>query len=278
MQAIAAYYGQESAFVLGGGSTGSGGKGVRLRFFVPRHEMSMCVHATVAAVTALAAEGAISGGELRAETASGPCQVSWDVSTPPQVTVEQQSPRIGPGAGVAPQLERALRLPAGVVDDALPIRSSSVSRAKLIVPLRRAADVHAADPDLDLLWQVCRDEGTTGAYLFAAHPDGRDGHVVARQFPVDAGFPEDPATGVAAGALAAYLAFEARPASPVWVSADIEQGEAMGRPSRLHASAFADAGGVHRSIVRGQATLRAQEDLDLASLPAVSGGPAPGLR
>src|SRR6185295_15817649 len=82
--------------------------------------------------------------------------------------------------------------------------------AKLIVPLRTADAVHAADPDLDRLWEICRRADRTGAYVFAPHPDGRDRHVVARQFPVDAGYPEDPATGVAAAALVVYLAEQAR--------------------------------------------------------------------
>jgi PhzF family phenazine biosynthesis protein len=136
-----------------------------------------------------------------------------------------------------------------------------VSRARLIVPLRRAADVQDAAPDHERLWELCRSAQTTGAYLFAPHSDGRAGHVVARQFPVDAGYPEDPATGVAAGALAAYLAHEALPASTGWLPIEIDQGDAMGRPSRLCASAFADSDGVHRSTVTGRATVRDHEDL-----------------
>jgi PhzF family phenazine biosynthesis protein len=124
--------------------------------------------------------------------------------------------------------------------------------------------VHAATPDLPALWELCRAADATGAYLFAPHDDGRPEHVVARQFPVDAGYPEDPATGVAAGALAAYLAAGAALAGrPGWHAVEIDQGDAMGRPSRLRASAFADTTGVHRSLVSGTATLREVERLDL---------------
>jgi PhzF family phenazine biosynthesis protein len=101
--------------------------------------------------------------------------------------------------------------------------------------------------------------------VFAPHDDGRAGHVVARQFPVDAGYPEDPATGVAAGALAAYLAAEA--GTDGWLTVDIDQGDAMGRPSRLRAAAFADAGGVLRSTVTGRAAIVSTELLDLDTLP-----------
>src|SRR5580698_966543 len=72
MQAIAAHYGQESVFVT---SIDAGGAG--LRYFVPAHEMRMCVHATIAAITALAGSGAVGGGHTTARTASGEHRVSW---------------------------------------------------------------------------------------------------------------------------------------------------------------------------------------------------------
>lgn len=117
----------------------------------------MCVHATVAAVTALAATVAIEGGRLQVRTASGMCHVSWDDDTPPLVTVEQQTPTVGAVSTDTRRMEQALHLSTGAIDDTRPIQAVSVSRPKLIVPLRRAADVHAAVPDLDELWRMCRD-------------------------------------------------------------------------------------------------------------------------
>jgi PhzF family phenazine biosynthesis protein len=96
------------------------------------------------------------------------------------------------------------------------------------VPLRDADAVHRATPDFPALWELCRRLGSTGAYLFAPHPDGDPRHMVARQFPVDAGYPEDPATGVAAAALAAYLAADFRPERPAWRGITIDQGDTMG--------------------------------------------------
>ncbi|HEX2823258.1 MAG TPA: hypothetical protein VHO07_24325 [Streptosporangiaceae bacterium] len=85
----------------------------------------------------------------------------------------------------------ALGLPAGSIAPTALIRPVSVSRAKLIVPLRHADEVHRAGPDFAVLWELCRRLETTGAYVFASHPDGDPQHVVARQFPVDVGYPED---------------------------------------------------------------------------------------
>ena len=76
MRAMAAHYGHESAFV-----TNVSGSTVTLRYFVPRHEMRMCVHATIAAVTALASAGILTGGQASISTASGeqrrPARPSW---------------------------------------------------------------------------------------------------------------------------------------------------------------------------------------------------------
>jgi PhzF family phenazine biosynthesis protein len=261
MQAIAAHYGHESVFV-----TRLSGPIVELRYFVPRHEMRMCVHATIAAVTALVGSGVLTAGHATIRTASGDHQVTWDGCDPPAVTVVQLPPRFGPPAAVHAELTAALGLPAGSLRAAATVRPVSVSRAKLIVPVRDAAAVHAARPDFPALWNVCRQLDTTGAYVFAPHPDGDPAHLVARQFPVDAGYPEDPATGVAAAALAAYLASQRRPAQPSWTRITIDQGDAMGRPSRLHAAALAGPDGVTNPTVTGQALQTGQDDLSLNTL------------
>lgn len=263
MQALAAELGQEMAFALRDGDGG-----LRLRFFVPRREVGMCVHATVAAVTVLLRVGALTGSEVCLRTTSGECHVTWDDSDPPRVSVEQQLPRFGSAFHDAAAVEQAVGLTSGAVNRRLPVRAVDVSRPKLIVPVRTADAVQGAQPDLPQLWSFCRRLATTGAYLFAPHPDGRPAHFVARQFPVDAGFPEDPATGIAAAALAAYLADLAPRTASRWIPVEIDQGDAMGRPSLLHASALVDIRGVLRSTVTGQALLRDRHDLDLMEFVA----------
>ena len=277
MQAVAAHYGHESAFITGLSPSGASPSRVSLRYFVPRHEMRMCVHATIAAVTALITSGALAGKSTTISTASGDHEVTWTQDDgPPEVTVTQQPPWFGPPAPVHADLTAALGLPPGAIDPEATIQPVSVSRAKLIVPLRDAVTVHAAQPDYPALWALCAQLDTTGAYVFAPHPDGDPGHVVARQFPVDAGYPEDPATGVAAAALAAYLAGRHRPPKPSWTRITIDQGDAMGQPSRLRAAALAGPGGVSDPSVTGHAVRTGENELDLDTLG--SGQPDPELR
>jgi predicted PhzF superfamily epimerase YddE/YHI9 len=102
--------------------------------------------------------------------------------------------------------------------------------------------------------------------------------VVARQFPVDVGYPEDPATGVAAAALAAYLAADLQPARPAWRGITIDQGDTMGQPSFVRAAALAGPEGTTRTSVTGRAVRTGQAQL---SLSAITGGrnlPEPELR
>ncbi len=264
--AVARHYGGEAALVSAVSADGAGtARSVGLRFFSPGGEMAMCVHASIAAVTALVTAGELSGREVTARTRAGECAIGWDGSMPPVVSVEQPAPRIGPSLDLAAEVAQALGLPVERVGGRLGTRLASGSRPKLLIPLADAAAVHAARPAPERLQALCRRIEATGCYVFAPHPDGRAGHLVARQFPVDAGIVEDAATGVAAGALAAYLSRRADAAagpaagsdadsdSDADSAIDIDQGDAMGRPSRLTARALTAGGVVRRTEVAGRA-------------------------
>jgi PhzF family phenazine biosynthesis protein len=246
-QLVARRHGAETAVI------GVDDEGMALRFFAPGGELAMCGHATIAAVTALAAAGELSGTDAVARTRAGDYPVGWDDGTPPLVSIDHLDPRIGPALTATGEVAASLGVPVDRLAGG-DLRVVSIARAKLLVPLVDAEAVHAAQPDADRLAGLCRAVGATGAYVFAPHPDGRPDHLVARQFPVDAGVAEDPATGVAAGALAAYLASAAG-----WSAVEVDQGDAMGRPSRLQARAFAADGVVSRVQVAGRAQLIGQE-------------------
>lgn len=71
----------------------------------------------------------------------------------------------------------------------------------------------------------------TGVYLYAPYRD-EDYKFECRQFPRPSGYPEDPATGIAAAALAASLhQHDSRNAEPCNPTFTFIQGTAMGRPS-----------------------------------------------
>lgn len=235
MQAAAAGFGHETCFVLA--PSDDVGADVRYRYFVPNHEMEMCVHATVAA-TVLAGRD----GVTRVQTPLGVREVR---AAGDRAIVEQFPPRFGDWVGdLAPV---AAALGADVVL-AGPVRSVSTSRAKLMVPLADEAALDALAPDVEALWAACEALDVTGFYPYALLGQG---HAVARQFPLRAGYDEDPATGVAACALGAHLADLAGTDGVHRLT--VAQGRAMGRPSRIEAEAVHEHGTIAAARVGGTA-------------------------
>ena len=228
MRQAAAGFGYETAFVLAPRDGGAR----RFRYFVPRRELEMCVHATVAAVAMLMRSGGLPE-QVAVETPQRVRRVVRDRQG--QVMVQLGRPEIAASAPAVAEVAAVLRVPASAVGGRLPlVRTVSVARAKTIVPLIDEAVLDSLQPDFPALEALCERHGSTGVYAFA--PSASDRYqVAARQFPVRVGYPEDPATGVAAGALAAYLDGQGvAPAAPGGYR--IAQGRAMGRPSLITAA------------------------------------------
>ncbi len=106
------------------------------------------------------------------------------------------------------------------------VLNASTSRVKTLVPVDSPAALDALRPDFGRIEGVCDQLDSTGIYAYA---HGGPGVLHSRQFPRASGYPEDPATGIAAAALALGLADRGRiPLSPLVV----RQGQAMGSPAR----------------------------------------------
>jgi trans-2,3-dihydro-3-hydroxyanthranilate isomerase len=122
---------------------------------------------------------------------------------------------------------------------------------QLIVPVREAAALDRVAPDAPALRAVLEGPGCVCAYVAFLDPDRESAS--ARSFFVDGGAAlEDPATGAAAGPLMAYANAHTGAARLT-----IDQGVAMGRPSRL----LCEAG--ERVRVTGDAVVVFQATVDL---------------
>lgn len=283
MQAVARYYGQESGFVV----SAAADPVVRLRFFVPQHEMSMCVHATAAATALLVEAGRLSGGAATVETGIGSVAVDWQPGTgglPTDIGVHQWVPVPSGGDPDAAEVAQVLGVGVGDLDLTLGAPASwSASRPKLVVPLRRMAVLDALEPRWEAMWELCAAHATTGIYAVVLEEGPRSGPAVvsARQFPVRAGYDEDAATGVAAAALAGYL--HAAAPQAVLTAAEglddgvavvryvVHQGRAMRRPSTLKVEMGVQADGAVRDIrVVGDVIVTATERLEVGALAGSS--------
>jgi predicted PhzF superfamily epimerase YddE/YHI9 len=144
-----------------------------------------------------------------------------------------------------PTLARLLRSHLGLGSEHLVARgkqypsliNASVARPKTLVYVNSMEALHQAkQPKVaediqqrNSFATACRAiDNSTGIYLYTTKPD-EDGAWECRQFPRSSGYPEDPATGIAAAALAASLCMDGI-YLPVY---KFYQGTAMQRPSLI---------------------------------------------
>ena len=237
-QSAARRYGHETGFVL---PPPSGDYDFAFRFFVPEHEMEMCGHATLGALWVLGRQGRLPGRSVRIHTRSGPVTGFLGIGPDggPAIDITQPAGKVVPLAReAAAEVLGAL----GVGPEALagiPLANAVTSRVKTLVPMKDPARLHALVCDPAAVERVCGRIGSTGLYPYAVlDPAARS--FEARQFPRASGYPEDPATGIAATALAFGLLSEGLVAPDDRIIR-VFQGRAMGRLSELRVRiGFAD--------------------------------------
>jgi PhzF family phenazine biosynthesis protein len=168
-----------------------------------------------------------------------PVRVQREAGGAVVVSMDQSPPQFGSIVGDRGALAAALGLSADdlVPDD--PAQVVATGAGHLLVSLRDRAAVDRAAPHAAPLAAVLASVGGEGCYLYSRErPEGDEAAAYARFFNPVMGIAEDPATGTAAGPLAALLVrqghVEAGPAV-------IEQGHALGRPSRIHVRASGPA-------------------------------------
>ncbi|AWB93127.1 PhzF family phenazine biosynthesis protein [Aeromicrobium chenweiae] len=229
MQDLARHHSRESAFVT---PSPSGDADYELRFWVPGHEMEMCGHATVGAVWLLAQRGEVTGDSVTVGTRSG--QVQAQVSrgdSSISVRISQPAARLTELDGSAvDDLLDVLGVDRSVLADR-PVLNAVTSRVKTLVPVRSVEVLDALAPDLSRVEELCTRLDSTGLYPYAVG-DLDDQTFDARQFPRSSGYPEDPATGIAAAALS-FALLEQGLVEESERPIRVRQGRAMGRPSSI---------------------------------------------
>jgi trans-2,3-dihydro-3-hydroxyanthranilate isomerase len=238
MRAIAREFNQsETTFLLRPALPGAT---VRLRSFTPAGtEVGGAGHNALGAWLWLEAAGrlAAAGGRgLRQEIAGQilPVEVVREAGRPAMVWMDQSPPCFGEVAGDRAGLAASLGLGDRdlLAEDAQVV---STGAGHLLVPAGDRAAVDRAVPDPARLVPALRQVGAEGCYLYSPDPVDAAGAVAyARFFNPMVGIAEDPATGTAAGPLAARLVAAGR--IPDESTVIIEQGYALGRPSRIAVS------------------------------------------
>jgi trans-2,3-dihydro-3-hydroxyanthranilate isomerase len=233
----------------------------RLRIFTPGAELPMAGHPVVGTWNVLARLGVVAppasgAGAVRVfqELKVGvlPVDIEFAASGEPvRVVMTQSTPRVGEGLDEAEAAAEALRLEREEIgDDLLPIVVSSTGVRFLIVPVRSRAALSRVRTNGAALGALLGRTNANGVYAVTREAHAADALVSARMFADDSlGVGEDPATGSAAGTLAAALVhYGVAPVTDGVARFVIEQGVDMGRPSRIEAEVEGGAGAV--SVVR----------------------------
>ena len=240
MQRIAAEVGfSETAFVAPATGTER-----TLRYYSPEAEVSFCGHATIATGVVLGETSGAATYTLATSVGVVPVTVQrrsgrWEAA----LTSVEPRHEAAPPALVADALA-ALGWAADSLDASIPPARAYAGAWHLVLAAAtadRLATLEYAFEPLKAL--MLRNGLTTLQLVWREAPD----RIHARNpFPVG-GVVEDPATGAAAAALGGYLRDAGLRAVPFAFT--VHQGEAMGRPSRLHVRVPA-AGGI---VVSGTA-------------------------
>jgi trans-2,3-dihydro-3-hydroxyanthranilate isomerase len=240
----------ETTFILSEEETEGG---YHVRIFTPGDEVPFAGHPTLGTAYVIQHEILASPVEriiLKLKAGEIPVtfgEVLW---------MRQLPPTFGAILDSAP-VARTLNLERADLYDRYPVQEVSTGLPALIVPLRDLGALRRCKVD----WERYSEVAGPGKNLYVFCPEPHDdgpGDLSARMFANDLGVPEDPATGSAAGCLAAYLLeYGYLGTDPIDVR--IEQGYEIYRPSLLYLQAArdgdemrVDVGGKVQMVARGE--------------------------
>jgi trans-2,3-dihydro-3-hydroxyanthranilate isomerase len=258
MRAIAREFNQsETTFVL---ATSRPDASWRLRSFTPAGaEVGGAGHNALGAWWWLASAGRLDleqgTAEFTQEIAGRvlPVEVIARDGRPSLIAMRQEQPAFGPPIDGGGEVAAALGLAAGDLGAQLPPRVVSTGAPHLMVQARDRVAVDRAKPDGPRLGAALTAAEAEGCYLFSLDAVDPRSAAYARFFNPAMGIAEDPATGTAAGPLASHLVDHGVvEAGRVW----IEQGHALGRPSRIEISVEGE-----RVTIAGAAVIAAEGTL-----------------
>lgn len=240
MQEIAAEVGfSETAFITSPVTEDT----ASIRYFAPEGEVDFCGHATVAAVVAL---GEARGhGRLVFETKVGDVEVSSWIEG--EITMGSlHSPQLDCFDLPENQLEQLLETLGWSDEDLDPGFVPAVGYAgnrHPVLVVRDSATLGRLAYDFTALQRLCRAHRWVTVQLVAA--TGPSSWHSRNPFPWG-GVIEDPATGAAAAALAAYLCAGGH--ARTGDSFVLDQGVEMGRPSRINVELLEDSAVVSGAV------------------------------
>ncbi|MBV8770079.1 MAG: PhzF family phenazine biosynthesis protein [Hyphomicrobiales bacterium] len=234
-----------------------------LRIFTPGRELPFAGHPTVGTAVLLAIldrDGEPGETTFDLEERVGPVPCTLTISSAERGEAVFTIPRLPERVGDLPaktKLAKALGIETGDIgfgDHQAAIYSAGVPFA--CVPLRNRDAVTRAGPQGESFDRAFAavSPGAPNAYVYCADPLDRAHAYHARMFAPAMGVREDPATGSAAAAFAGVIMASDKPDDGEHRFV-IEQGDAMGRPSRITLMLAVADGRLRQAKIGGQAII-----------------------
>jgi len=178
----------------------------RLEFFTPTRQIPHCGHATIGTFGVLAQQGLVKGPNSSKETVDGPRRIILDGS---RAFMEQRAPkyRLATEYGLTTEaIMSAIGLTtADLLEGTVP-ELVNTGNGFLIIGVKDQAALRKIKPNLPAIAEMTKTlDDAVAFYVFAPSSVRPGRHATARMFGPGYGIPEEAATGMAAGPLAAYL-------------------------------------------------------------------------
>lgn len=233
---------------------------VRLRYFSPYDEEPLSGHATIAALWCMAERGmfgSASGGRHRLETQVGilPFTIERSAEALRLIWMTQNRPMFAE-EGDLKEVASAIGIGADALfHDEFPISRVSTGLPCLIVPVRSLDIIGKLEPRKDEIVGLSRELDVAGVEVFTWGVFDESSTVHARFFLASPGPVEDPASGLPAGALGSYLVENEFIEREKYDGIVVEQGNWIGRPSRIHVRVDKRGPSIRRVEVGGAARI-----------------------
>ena len=232
---------------------------LKVRYFLASREIPFAGHPTIATVAAMRSRGMIKSDSIVLETGAGlvPVRLNDDI-----IEMTQIAPEFGALAN--PDLVAAA---IGLTPDAIiaPPQVVSTGLPFCITVLRDHAALRTAALNLDALGELISSFGGDGQdlmepFLVTLQGATKVGDTFSRLLLAPPGPPEDPFTGSATGAMAAYLWRHGLMDKDSFVA---EQGHWLARPGQAQVKRIGPADAMTGVSVAGQGFVLMRGDVDL---------------
>jgi trans-2,3-dihydro-3-hydroxyanthranilate isomerase len=210
------------------------GCAARVRIFTPANEIPFAGHPTLGTAFVMRYKGLLPEEAVQTSLELGIGAIPVEFSSATVIRMIQQKPQYLEKCTDYEEIARSVGLAPQDISDVLPMQFVGTGHPFLIVPVVSLDSIQKAQPNGTLITQTLANHPSSNIVLLTTATIHSESDVHVRMFAPDVGVLEDPATGSAAGPIAAYLEYHdvlkrATQGEPII----IEQGYEIQRPSQL---------------------------------------------